>query len=118
MKTLLESINSNLTNESIIGFTLSVAGGWLIGAALGVAIGGVFTKDEPGGGVFGWIKSEFNATIKDAKLRKIANKIKDDPEVREYIRDASKPGWKKMLETKLSEDDIKYINSLSRQYFL
>lgn len=117
MKTIVESINSSTANESVLGITLSVIGGWLIGASLGVAIGGVITKDEPGGGVFDWIKSELKATVKDAKLRRIADKIKDDPEVREYVLDSSKPGWKKMLETKLSEDDIKYINSLTRRYF-
>lgn len=63
------------------------------------------------------IKDDIRGFFKDKKLERIAKKYKDDPEIIEYLENSKKPGWRKMLETKLEPDEIQYVNSLTRNYF-
>ena len=53
----------------------------------------------------------------DKVLNKIAARIKDDPEVQTFVRQPYKKGWKKMLASKLTPEEQRYVNLLYRQRF-
>jgi len=54
---------------------------------------------------------------RDKAVQSILDKLKDDPDVIEFLqlpRAKQEGQWKKLIAPKLSADEIKYINSLSR----
>lgn len=63
------------------------------------------------------LKNWWNEIKRDRAVNSILSKLKDDPEVIDFLnlppnQQAGK--WKKLIEPKLSADDLKYINSISR----
>ena len=125
MKSLQEFIKeSKETNESIglailtgvgslvalLGFN-EVLARKLYGESFFSLAGEAFTD------MYDQVKAYRQHIVKDRKLRKIAEKYKDDPDIIEFVNNPRKGGWKKMLETKLLPEEIEYINSLTRKYF-
>lgn len=53
---------------------------------------------------------------KDKKANKIIKRISEDPEVKEFLSDYNdnKSGWRKLLKTKLSEEELKYLRSITK----
>ena len=114
-KHLNDSVNESLATLSLLAATtffstMMIIGGISAGAN---ASSGDLDPRSP------WqvIKDDISAFFKDKKLKKIAEKYKNDPEIKEYLENPRKAGWRKMLETKLEPEEIQYINSLTRNYF-
>jgi len=59
-----------------------------------------------------WKKHKNNQPI-----NAIIKRIKNDPEVQEFIKDPNKKGWQKMLASKLTPEEQKYIRSIYRTRF-
>ena len=121
MKSLTDKIQENTINEglgtiSLLAATTFFSVMMMVGAAAASAKthGGTSYDDRSPLEI---IKDDIAGFFKDKKLKKIADKYKDDPEIMEYVSDPKKKGWRKMLETKLEPDEIQYINSLTRTYF-
>lgn len=70
-----------------------------------------------GYGLITLFKNEMSSLISDRRLRKICDKIKDDPQVQDYIQNQNKRGFRKMLSSKLNDEDIKYVNQICRKHF-
>jgi len=63
------------------------------------------------------IKDWWNEWKKDRKVNKILDKLKDDPEILQFLElpNAQQRGnWQKLIMTKLTTDEQKYITSISR----
>jgi hypothetical protein len=110
-----ENVNESLGTISLIAATIFFSTMMMVGAAASNAndSSSDFDPRSP------WqvIKDDISAFFKDKKLKKIAEKYKDDPEIKKYLENPKKAGWRKMLETKLEPEEIQYINSLTRNYF-
>lgn len=107
-------------NESLGLGSLSLLGASVFFTAITmVASASAHLDDSSGDTRSPWqiIKDDISSFFKDRKLKKIAEKYKNDEEVQEYVKDPKKKGWRKMLETKLDQEEIQYINSLTRTYF-
>lgn len=119
MKNLVEFIDENV-NESLA--TLSLLAATTFFSTM-MIVGGIYAGKNASTGYVDprspWqvIKDDISGFFKDKKLKKIAGKYKDDPEIAEYLENPRKPGWRKMLSTKLEPEEIQYINSLTRNYF-
>ena len=119
MKSLVEfigdNVNESLGTISLIAATIFFSTMMMVGAAASNANDSSdnFDSRSP------WqiIKDDISGFFKDKKLKKIAEKYKDDPEIKEYLSNPKKAGWRKMLVTKLEPEEIQYINSLTRNYF-
>jgi hypothetical protein len=63
------------------------------------------------------LKDWWNEHKRDTTVNKILAKLKDDPEVIDFLnlpKNQQEGKWKKLIEPKLSADEIKYLNSVSR----
>jgi hypothetical protein len=128
MKNLVEFINENIDNESnrvneSLG-SLSLLAASVFFTAITMAASAAAATNahylsshvEPRS-VWQIIKDDIAGFFKDKKLKKIAEKYKNDEEIQEYVKNPNKKGWRKMLETKLEPEEVQYINSLTRTYF-
>ena len=116
MKDLKDKINESLTASLTLlaattFFSMSMIAAGIAGGAQ------QSTSDADPRSPWQIIKDDISGFFKDKKLKKIADKYKDDPDIKEYVENPKKPGWRKMLETKLKPEEIEYINSLTRKYF-
>ena len=119
MKSLTEFIDENV-NESLATISLLAATTFFSAMMIagGISAGvNASTDDLDPRSPWQVIKDDISSFSKDKKLKKIAEKYKDDPEIKEYLAIPRKAGWRKMLETKLEPEEIQYINSLTRSYF-
>ena len=119
MKNLVEFIDKNV-NESLATISLLAATTFFSAMMIagGISAGvNASTDDLDSRSPWQVIKDDISGFFKDRKLKKIAEKYKDDPEIKEYLENPKKAGWRKMLETKLDSEEIQYINSLTRNYF-
>jgi len=113
--------------ESVIREDVSVIPGMTITTMM--ALGGVGVLSgilatyfkNIGGASLSDVKTALVDTWKDLKRDKvwvgIVDKLKDDPDVKKMANNKDLPGWKKMLATKLDDKEIKYINSIYKNYF-
>lgn len=63
------------------------------------------------------LKDWWNEHKRDTTVNKILAKLKNDPEVIDFLnlpKNQQEGKWKKFIEPKLSADEIKYLNSVSR----
>ena len=53
---------------------------------------------------------------RDKKVKKIAKRLAEDSDVKAFLAQpkSKQKGWKKLIETKLSDKELKYIHSISR----
>lgn len=53
---------------------------------------------------------------RDKRIRKVAKRLAEDSDVKAFLNQpkSKQKGWKKLIETKLSDDEKKYIRSISR----
>jgi len=110
-----ENVNESLTTISLLAATTFFSTMMIVGSlAAGI---NASTDDLDPRSPWQVIKDDISAFFKDKKLKKIAEKYKDDSEIKEYLANPKKAGWRKMLETKLEPEEIQYINSLTRNYF-
>lgn len=120
MKNLNEYLDDTVVNESLgtislIAATIFFSTMMMVGAASSNA--SMELGDADSRSPWQIVKDDISGFFKDRKLKKIAEKYKDDPEIKEYLENPRKTGWRKMLGTKLEPEEIQYINSLTRSYF-
>lgn len=72
------------------------------------------TKDGVVQKVKDWWKDNQNRK----KLDKIASRLKDDTEVMAMVKSPSGKGWQKLLASKLTPDEMKYLKSITRMHVL
>jgi hypothetical protein len=63
------------------------------------------------------LKTWWKEHWRDKAVQSIIGKLKDDPEVIEFLqlpRSKQEGQWKKLIAPKLNADELKYINSVSR----
>ena len=55
---------------------------------------------------------------KDNKvMNQIAARIKDDPDIQAFVKNPRKPGWRRMLASKLTPEEQRYVSKLYRVRF-
>jgi len=72
---------------------------------------------EWSGGDEGGIKDWWNQWKKDRKVNKILDRIKDDPEIIQFLNlplNQQKGKWQKLITTKLKSDEMDLLKSISR----
>ena len=120
MKNLNKYLNETIVNESLATISLFAATTFFSAMMIigGISAGvNASTGDADTRSTWQVIKDDISGFFKNKKFKKIAEKYKDDPEIKEYLENPKKPGWRKMLSTKLEPEEIQYINSLTRNYF-
>jgi hypothetical protein len=89
-------------------------------ALLGVAIGSVpvvmMGLKQNFGSVSNGIKELWNSYKDDKKLKQILLKLKGDEDLKPFLKDPNKKGIRKVLTTKLSADEMKYLNRITRDH--
>lgn len=63
------------------------------------------------------LKDWWNSHKRDKAVQSILNKLKDDQDVIEFLqlpKSKQEGQWKKLIAPKLNSDEIKYLNSISR----
>jgi hypothetical protein len=84
--------------------------GSIIGSSLSQFVG-IYNEDPR------TLKEKIQAWFRDRILKKIAKRLKDDPEVIDFVQNPTKKGWRIMMSSKLTEDELQYLKSLNRSYF-
>lgn len=110
MKTLKGFVNEEQINEDIASTALSCVLIMQCITYLCILIGiGKLSDDE---GMFDSIKYLW----KNRKVKKIAKRLSEDTEVKAFLDQpkSKQKGWKKLIETKLSDEEKKYLHSISR----
>jgi ABC-type long-subunit fatty acid transport system fused permease/ATPase subunit len=62
-------------------------------------------------------KEKIQDWFKERKLISIAKRLKNDPEVVEFVKNPRMKGWQEMIKTKLSPEEIEYVKRLNRSHF-
>lgn len=118
MKNITEYIGNQNINESIASLSILAASVFFTAITMAAsAKANLETSYGDDRSIFQIIKDDIKGFFKDKKLKKIAEKYKNDEEIQEYVKNPNKKGWRKMLETKLEPEEVQYINSLTRTYF-
>ena len=111
MKTILEKINESVVNEGMVEIGMIISSVIL---AISMFIGGeLYTHAAEFENPYTFLKS----WIKDKKAVKIAEKLAKDPEVVAFLdqpKSKQQRGWRKLLQSKLSEDEFEYITRITK----
>ena len=106
-------------SESEINENLDALG--LLIPALGALIGGGLAQLYPyftgHPNIYTNIKDWWKSKKDNSEMNKIANRIKNDPEVQEFLKKKNKSGWQEMLKKKLSGSELNYLNKIYRSRF-
>jgi len=111
-KNLKESVlTEDITHEVILPLLP------LLSVIAGVGIGSFIGDLDLDRGIIQSLKDSWNGYFRNRAVKKIVDRIKDDKDVQEFLNHPSKPGWTKMLVTKLTSEEKKYLYSLTRNKF-
>ncbi len=118
MKDLTSFIKESLfgIDPSVISLLILTTGVTVSNAILGICLS---TKYTP---------SSYNPTIKeriqrwlsDRKTKKIIDRLSEDKDVQDFLKQPNykqKTGWRDLLKSKLSEDELKYIALITKSKF-
>jgi hypothetical protein len=109
-----ESVNENILNEDLDALGLLIP-------ALGALIGGGLAQLYPyftgRPNIYTNIKDWWKSKKDNSEMNKIANRIKNDPDVQEFLKKKNKSGWKEMLKKKLTGSELNYLNKIYRSRF-
>ena len=111
--------NESVIKENILKEDLDSLG--LLIPALGALIGGGLAQLYPyftgSPNIYSNIKDWWNSKKDNSEMNKIANRIKNDPDVQEFLKKKNKSGWKEMLKKKLTGSELNYLNKIYRSRF-
>jgi hypothetical protein len=111
--------NESVVKENILNEDLDALG--LLIPALGALIGGGLAQLYPyftgRPNIYTNIKDWWNSKKDNSEMNKIANRIKNDPDVQEFLKKKNKSGWKEMLKKKLTGSELNYLNKIYRSRF-
>lgn len=82
------------------------------------AVVGSYTKTQPKDkSVVKKLKDKYTKWKDDLKLKKIADKLKGDRVIQAMMKSPhAGEGWKSVVKSKLSGDEIKYLDKLTKTY--
>ena len=111
--------NESVVKENILKEDLDALG--LLIPALGALIGGGLAQLYPyftgSPNIYTNIKDWWKSKKDNSEMNKIANRIKNDPDVQEFLKKKNKSGWKEMLKKKLTGSELNYLNKIYRSRF-
>ena len=115
MKNLDEYINESLIGA---GLTALAIGAGVISYAIPALINFVFADNYPNSAPYPHeiIMDWYN----DKKVAKIINRLKDDEDIIAFFSQPQykqQRGWKELIKTKLSDDELKYIARITKTKF-
>ena len=64
------------------------------------------------------IKSNFKEWKNNRQVQKIVSKLQQDPEIQEFLNlppDQQKGKWRKLVASKLTDEELRHLRSISRQ---
>ena len=88
-----------------------------MGAAIGGGLAQLYPYFTGKPNIYTNIKDWWNSKKDNSEMNKIANRIKNDPDVQEFLKKKNKGGWKEMLKKKLTGSEINYLNKIYRSRF-
>jgi hypothetical protein len=109
-----------LNESDLTAYAIATIGGVIapwIGIGIGVSI--AYLRDEYGSvskGLVSVAKNMWTDYKDDKKLKQILLKLKGDEDLKPFLKDPNKKGIRKVLATKLSEDEMKYLNKITRNH--
>ena len=111
-----EEIKKVLNENEIAMSTLTLlpALGAMFGFGIGSLIGQAYLEDKS---LVQQVKDWWKSKKDNKAMTKIADRLKDDPEVQSFIKSPNKRGWQKMLASKLTPEEQKYVRSIYRTRF-
>lgn len=112
MKTLVEKINESVVNEGMVEIGMIISS--VILAVCMFVSGELYTQAQG----FETPYTIFKSWFKDKKAVKIAEKLAKDPDVVAFLdqpKSKQQKGWRNLLQSKLSEDEFKYITRISKE---
>lgn len=111
MKSIIEKINESVVNEGMVEIGMIISSVIL---AISMFISGeIYVRASGGETPYTILKS----WIKDKKAVKIAEKLAKDPDVVAFLeqpKSKQQRGWRKLLQSKLSEDEFEYIARITK----
>jgi hypothetical protein len=106
---------SDLTAYAIA--TIGVAIAPWIGIGIGGGVAHLIDKyGSVSKGLVAVAKNMWTEYKDDKKMKEILLKLKGDEELKPFLKDPRKKGIRKVLATKLSADEIKYLNRITRNH--
>ena len=96
-------------NEDLLALLPSLS---LLGFGIGMLITGT---DVPA-----LVKSDWNSYWADRKINKIILRLKDDDDIKAFFAQPTsrqQSGWKALLKSKLSDEEIQYMSILNKKKF-
>lgn len=111
MKSIIEKINESVVNEGMVEIGMIISSVIL---AISMFISGELYVQASGGETPYTILKSW---IKDKKAVKIAEKLAKDPDVVAFLeqpKSKQQRGWRKLLQSKLSEDEFEYITKITK----
>jgi hypothetical protein len=116
---LANKLKSEVVKENVLKEDLNALG--LLIPALGALVGGGLAQLYPyftgSPNIYTNIKDWWKSKKDNSEMNKIANRIKNDPEVQEFLKKKNKSGWQKMLKKKLTGSELNYLNKIYRSRF-
>lgn len=102
-------------NEMIMSTSILLpAIGAVLGLGIGNLIGRAYLEDKS---LVQQVKDWWKSKKDNEAMTKIADRLKDDPEVQSFIKSPNKRGWQKMLASKLTPEEQKYVRTIYRTRF-
>jgi hypothetical protein len=105
-------LNENEMAMSTLILIPALAG--VLGLGIGNLLGQAYYEDKS---LVQQVKDWWKSKKDNKAMAKIADRLKDDPEVQSFIKSPNKRGWQKMLASKLTPDEQKYVRSIYRTRF-
>jgi len=109
-----KELNESVETMSAVAYTLLPALGALVGFPLGRLIGMALYNDKS---AIQQVKDWWQSKKDNKAMNKIAARIKDDPEVVQFLENPRRRGWQKMLASKLTPEEQQYVRSIYKSRF-
>ena len=117
LRSLINEEIKNVLNENEMAMSMSIlipALAGVLGLGVGNLIGQAYYEDKS---LVQQVKDWWKSKKDNKAMTKIADRLKDDPEVQSFINKPNKRGWQKMLASKLTPEEQKYVRSIYRTRF-
>jgi hypothetical protein len=117
LRSLINEEIKNVLNENEMAMSMSIlipALAGVLGLGVGNLIGQAYYEDKS---LVQQVKDWWKSKKDNKAMTKIADRLKDDPEVQSFINKPNKRGWQKMLAAKLTPEEQKYVRSIYRSRF-
>ena len=104
-RTAIQEVDFDTTAKSLMTFGLAI-----VAFSPLIVMGMENLKDV--------IKSNFKEWKSNRQVQKIASRLQQDPEIQEFLNlspDQQKGKWRKLVASKLTDEELRHLRSISRQ---